>query len=389
MSTVPNRPWLVLAGLALGVTVTNGFARFAYGLMLPAMKSEMGWNYAQAGWLNTANALGYIAGAILTMLLIRHISPTRLFAFGLITTTLALLATGMNSALWWQTLWRILSGFFGAMSFSTAGTLTAGLFQDSPRRNALAIAILFGFGGGMGIVLAGATLPLMLDAFGSGAWPIGWIVIGAVSLVFLPLGLWAARQLHTPTQSQTKAAQLPLRRMLPQLSGYAGFGLGYIVYLTFLSAWMAEQAAGAGFIALVWVILGLCICVSPLVWQPVLARFSSGVPLALILTGIAIGSALPVVLPGGPVLLISAVVFGLSVFMAPGAVTSFTRQNLPQESWGAAISLFTVVFAVAQTLGPYGAGLVGDLYDNIGISLLAAAGLLLIGAAIALMQKPL
>ncbi|WP_323785682.1 YbfB/YjiJ family MFS transporter [Thalassovita sp.] len=389
MTAGPARPWLVLAGLALGVTVTNGFARFAYGLMLPAMKSEMGWNFAQAGWLNTANALGYIAGAILTMLLIRHISPNRLFAFGLITTTLALLATGLNAALWWQTMWRILAGIFGAMSFSTAGALTAGLFRDDPRRNALAIAILFGSGGGLGIVLAGAGLPLMLDAYGPGAWPVGWIAIGIVSLSFLPLGLWSALQLRAPVQSRAGAVPLPLRRMLPEMAGYAGFGLGYIVYLTFLSAWMTEQAAGAGFIALVWVILGLCICLSPLVWRRVLARYASGVPLALILSGIAIGSALPVVLPNGAALLISAVVFGLSVFMAPGAVTNFTRQNLPPESWGRAISLFTVVFAVAQTLGPYGAGLVGDLFGNIGVSLVAAAGLLLIGAVIALLQKPL
>lgn len=384
-----DRPWLVLAGLALGVTVTNGFARFAYGLMLPAMKSEMGWNYAQAGWLNTANALGYIAGAVLTMLLIRQMSPSRLFAFGLITTTLALLATGLNAALWWQTLWRVLAGVFGAMSFSTAGALAAGLFHGDPRRNALAIAILFGSGGGFGIVLSGVTLPLMLDAFGPSAWPMGWILIGAVSLSFLPLGLWAALQLRPAVQSQITATPLPILRMLPQMAGYAGFGLGYIVYLTFLSEWMTDQAAGAGFIALVWVILGLCICVSPLVWRPILARYKSGVPLALILSGIAIGSALPVVLPSGPALLISAVVFGLSVFMAPGAVTNFTRQNLPPESWGRAISLFTVVFAVAQTIGPYGAGLVGDLFNNIGISLLAAAGLLLCGAVVALLQKPL
>ncbi|WP_181893053.1 YbfB/YjiJ family MFS transporter [Falsiruegeria mediterranea] len=175
----------------------------------------------------------------------------------------------------------------------------------------------------------------------------------------------------------------------PTVVGPSGVGIGCDRDERVCAICLRTDAAGAGFIALVWVILGLCICVSPLVWQPVLARFSSGAPLALILTGIAIASALPVVLPGGPVLLVSAVVFGLSVFMAPGAVTSFTRQNLPQESWGAAINLFTVVFAVAQTLGPYGAGLVGDLYDNIGISLLAAAGLLLIGAAIALMQKPL
>ena len=386
-----QRPWLVLAGLALGVTVTNGFARFAYGLLLPAMKSEMGWTYAQAGWLNTANALGYIAGALLTMLLIRRVPPTRLFAFGVVTTTLALLATGLNPALWWQTGWRIAAGVLGAMSFSTAGTLAAGLFQGDARRNALAIAILFGTGGGLGIVLAGAALPLMLQAWGPASWPMGWVVIGGASLCCVPLSLWAAWQLRVPAQGGQPGdtTPLPLRRMLPEMAGYAGFGLGYIVYLTFLSAWMTEQRASAGFIALVWVVLGTCICLSPFVWRRVLARHASGLPLALILTCIAVGSALPVVLPNGPVLLVSAVVFGLSVFMAPGAVTNFARQNLPPVAWGRAISLFTLVFAVAQTAGPYGAGLVGDLSGNIGVSLLAAAALLLVGAVLALLQRPL
>lgn len=386
-----QRPWLVLAGLALGVTVTNGFARFAYGLLLPAMKSEMGWTYAQAGWLNTANALGYIAGALLTMLLIRRVPPTRLFAFGVVTTTLALLATGLNPALGWQTGWRIAAGVLGAMSFSTAGTLAAGLFQGDTRRNALAIAILFGTGGGLGIVLAGAVLPLMLQARGAASWPLGWVLIGGASLCCVPLSLWAALQLRTPAQGSqaTDHTPLPLRRMLPEMAGYAGFGLGYIVYLTFLSAWMTEQRASAGFIALVWVVLGTSICLSPFVWRRVLARHASGLPLALILTCIAIGSALPVVLPNGPVLLVSAVVFGLSVFMAPGAVTNFARQNLPPAAWGRAISLFTLVFAVAQTAGPYGAGLVGDLSGNIGVSLLAAAALLLVGAVLALLQRPL
>jgi predicted MFS family arabinose efflux permease len=389
-TAVLARPWLVLAGLALGVTVTNGFARFAYGLVLPAMKSEMGWTYAQAGWLNTANALGYLGGAVLTMLLIRRISPAWLFAVGMITTTLALLATGLNAALWWQTVWRIAAGLLGAMSFSSAGVLAAGLFQGDARRNALAIAILFGSGGGLGIVLAGATLPLMLHAWGPASWPMGWVVIGALSLCCVPLSLWAASHLHAPAHARhDKATPLPVRRMLPEMAGYAGFGLGYFVYLTFLSAWMTEQHASAGFIALVWVVLGTSICLSPFVWRRVLARHASGLPLALILTCIAIGSALPVVLPKGPVLLVSAVVFGLSVFMAPGAVTNFARQNLPSEAWGRAITLFTLVFAVAQTAGPYGAGLVGDLSGNIGTSLLAASGLLLIGAALAMLQRPL
>ena len=389
MKAAQAHPWMVLAGLALGVTVTNSFARFAYGLILPAMKSEMAWTYAQAGWLNTANALGYIVGAVITMLFIGRRSPTLLFAFGLITTTIALLATGLNAALWWQTMWRILAGLFGAMSFSTAGVLVAGLFKDSPRHNALAIAILFGTGGGIGIVLAGAALPGMLDHYGNSSWPMAWVAVGAVSVSFLPLSLWAAAQLSVPVQIQSKAPALPIRRILAQMAGYAGFGLGYIVYLTFLSAWMTEQSASAGFISAVWVLLGLCICISPLIWRSILARHASGVPLAMILSCIALGSALPVLWPGSLSLLISAVVFGLSVFMAPSAVTNFTRQNLPPESWGQAISLFTVIFAVAQTLGPYGAGLVGDLSHNIGTGLLVAAALLLIGAVIAWTQKPL
>ena len=389
MNSNSMRSWIILTGLALGLTVTNGFARFAYGLILPAMKSEMGWNYAQAGWLNTANALGYIIGAILTMILIRNVSPARLFAFGLITTTLALLATGLNANMSWQTLWRILAGVFGAMSFSTAGALTAMLFPNEPKKNALAIAILFGSGGGLGIVLAGASLPLMLEKLGPSAWSTAWILLGIISLLFLPLGLWAASQVRSPVQSKTSAIPLPLSQMIPELAGYAGFGLGYIVYLTFLSAWMTDHAASASFITLIWVILGLSICFSPIIWGPILTRYSSGLPLTLILTCIAIGSALPVLLNNTITLLISALVFGLSVFMAPGAVTSFTRQNLPPQSWARAMSLFTVVFAIAQTMGPYGAGLVGDIFNDIGVSLLVAAGLLLAGAFIALQQKPL
>ena len=75
--------------------------------------------------------------------------------------------------------------------------------------------------------------------------------------------------------------------------------------------------------------------------------------------------------------------------MAPGAITSFIRQNLPPESWGKAISLFTVVFAISQTIGPFAAGLIGDLTGNIGVSLVVAALLLMLGALIASQQKSL
>ena len=64
------RLWWIAAGLSLGPAVSNGIARFAYGLLLPAMREDLGWSYAEAGWLNTANAIGYLAGAALSLWLI-------------------------------------------------------------------------------------------------------------------------------------------------------------------------------------------------------------------------------------------------------------------------------------------------------------------------------
>ena len=67
-ATLPARPTsrlttLVLAlGLAASPAVALGFARFAYGLLLPGMRADLAWTYLQAGLMNTANAGGYLAG---------------------------------------------------------------------------------------------------------------------------------------------------------------------------------------------------------------------------------------------------------------------------------------------------------------------------------------
>ena len=45
----------------------TGMARFAYGLLLPAMRDDLAWTYAQAGAMNMANALGYLVGTVLSL----------------------------------------------------------------------------------------------------------------------------------------------------------------------------------------------------------------------------------------------------------------------------------------------------------------------------------
>ena len=53
------------AALALAAAVGLGLSRFAYALLLPPMRADLGWSYFTAGLMNTANAAGYLIGALL------------------------------------------------------------------------------------------------------------------------------------------------------------------------------------------------------------------------------------------------------------------------------------------------------------------------------------
>ncbi|MFU1477539.1 YbfB/YjiJ family MFS transporter [Roseovarius sp. C7] len=383
-----QRDWLIVFGLALGVCISNAFARFAYGLILPAMQNDLGWNYTQAGWINTANALGYIAGALLTFASIGRIKAPTLFIAGLLVTSLSLLAIGFGSGFWYLTFWRIMAGVAGAPVFIAGGAMASSLFPDDPRKNALAIAAYFG-GGGLGMLLSGAVLPGLFDVRGPTVWPLAWLGLGIASFVMTPLSIWAARQIAVPRKSAAADGSLPVRRMAFALSGYGLFATGYIVYVTFIVAWMRALDMSAAMVSLCWVLIGAGIISSPFVWKPVLARFASGVPLALacVVTGLA--TLGPVLLPNIAGLLLSAICFGLAVFIGPGAVTSFGRKNLPQAQWGKSVSLFTLIFAIGQTIGPVAAGAVGDLTGTLSAGLLCAGLILLLAAMLAALQQPL
>jgi MFS family permease len=383
-----RRTWVILLGLALGVAISNGFARFAYGLILPAMREDLGWTYAQAGWINTANALGYVVGAFLTFLLIARTGPARLFGSGIIATSLFLFLSGLTQDFWWLTLWRILTGVFGAPVFIAGGAMAATLFKDDPKRNALAIALYFG-GGGMGMILSGATLPALFDLHGAGTWPVAWLSLGIASIICCPLCLWAVRQIDAAGPNVLQRVSLPIGAMRYQMIGYGLFATGYIVYLTFLGAWMRDLSATPALVSSVWITVGISIVVSPFVWKSVLAKSSSGMPLASATGVVASGTLLPIIMPTPAGLFLSACLFGIAVFVGPGAVTSFSRKNLPRENWGRAVGLFTGIFAIGQTIGPVASGFIADAFGGIQFGFAAAGIVLILGAAISLMQKPL
>lgn len=399
---------LILAFLlSFGPAISNSFARFAYALVLPAMRDDLGMSYSQAGWLNTANALGYLAGAVATRVLVARRGNRTLFCVGLFVTAAGILASGLTRDLDWLAFARFVAGIGGAAVFICGGALSANILPERPSMATTTIAIYFA-GGGVGLVISGAFVPLLLEQRGISAWPLAWQTMGVISLLMGLASWWAADRIDEPGRRDDRVAVQstsdrqrtaagyrpgvsPTRsstwQFAPAMIAYLLFGLGYIGYMTFVIAWMREAGAPATLVVPVWTMLGAATIVAPLVWRRAFETWPGGYPMAAAIGVLALGAALPFAGSSQASMIASAALFGVAMFSVPSAVTSLIKRSLAKPEWGAAMAIFTVIFAGGQTIGPLIAGWLADRSGSLASGLAGSVAVLVAGSLIALMQS--
>jgi predicted MFS family arabinose efflux permease len=376
----PTSLWTAVF-LALAIAVVNGFGRFAYALILPAMREDLVWDYAASGWLNTANSIGYALGGLSGMLLLTRYRSSRLFIVGLVATVACIVAVGLTRNLFWMLLWRFLAGIGSAWVFSCGGALVAARYSNDPQKAGSAIAIFFA-GGGLGIALSGLVVFPVLS--GGMTWAMAWLTLGLVGALLAVMPILSVRHIEGP---RAKLAKDPFawRNYAWITFAYFLFGLGYIIYMTFVIAWLKEMKLGVFVSTSLWVVMGLAVMASGWVWQKPMARWkpSSTFAAASLCTGL--GSAIPIVFRSEPALLVSVVMVGGSFFMVPASMTALARKTLPQSLWAKAMNMFTMIFAVGQAVGPVLAGWIADS-AGMNQAMLMGAAVLVVSSAIGLTQ---
>ncbi len=346
-----------------------GFSRLSYGLLLPALRTDLGGSYAVYGTLATVNFVGYLLGSLVlpfVLAKVRHRLMLNLFASCAM--SLTLFASGWSFTLWQLGIWRFLNGFFAA--FATVLTLALTLeCVPLPMRGKVS-----GFvwtGGAIGIILSGLIAPFVLNAGTAAGWRIVWIGMGIAGIV-AAIGFARTRQAlssslanNSTTAQKTSEAGLaqrslwvilrPLfqpRRLLFLTLAYCGFGCGYIIYFTFFIALIEQQGVpvlNAGF---VWAAIGIAGALSGWLWGKVIDRWPLGFALALPLL-LGAGGALSVLGHSQGLEYAGAVIVGLSAFIAPPLiVTSLLKRAVPDEDYAASLSVLTAFFAIGQIVGP-------------------------------------
>lgn len=379
---------------ACAIAVVNGFGRFAYALLLPPMRSDLEWDYALSGWLNTANSLGYGAGALAGLVLLARWRAASLFGLGLALTVATIAACAFTRDLGLMMVWRFVCGVGSAWVFACGGALVAARYGAQPARAAAATAIFYA-GGGLGMVASGALLWPVLQ--GAWAWPLGWAALGVAGLA---LSVWpavlarrappgpAATAPGSTSAPSNNEPVLPVhwRHFWPTLVAYVCFGAGYIVYLTFVVAWLRDLALDVNGQLAVWMLLGAAVIASGFIWRGPMARWWPTHTFAAASVCTAVGTALPLLNGSLATLVASALLVGGSFFMVPSSVLALVRRLLPQAQWATAMNGFTFVFAMGQALGPVLAGALADAY-SLNVAMAFGAITLVAGALLAQAQR--
>jgi predicted MFS family arabinose efflux permease len=375
------------AALAAAAAVSLGLARFAYALLLPPMRDDLGWSYATAGAMNTVNAAGYLAAALAApAALARWGARSVMLTGGALSALMLALHGAVRSDAALYAL-RGANGAASALSFVGGGVLAARLAARAPAASGLILGIYYG-GVGLGIMASAALVP-WLTAGQAAWWPRAWLALAAAAALATALTAWGTRALAaTPVAASTRA-RFEWRRFGFGLTGYAMFGLGYIGYMTFVITLLRERGLAPGSIVAFYLLLGAAAIASSWLWAGLLQRHRGGGPLALLNGLLATATLLPVASAQPAVVFASGALFGAVFLSVVASTTALVRHNTAPAAWPAGIAAFTVVFAAGQIVGPTMVGLIADGAGGLAQGFVVSAVLLATGSALAAWQRPL
>ena len=383
----PAHPARLILILSLAPTVGLGIGRFAYALVLPDMRDALGWSYSAAGFMNTVNAAGYLAGALVASRLIRRFGLAATGRWSTLACLLSLALSAISGNFFVLSFARLLVGVGAALAFVAGAATAARIAQSHPLRANFLLSLFYA-GPGLGILASGLVAPFVLQAFGPGSWWIVWWAMTLLSVVMI-IPLLLAPIDTGGGLADAAPVNFAVRPILIYLTGYFLFGAGYIAYMTFMIAYVRDAGGGPAAQSAFWSLIGLSAFVTPWVWGRVLAFDRGGLSTAIILGVNAFGAGLPLFGHSAFLLAISALVFGVAFFAVVGSTTAFVRFNYPPSAWPKGIAAMTIAFGIGQTLGPTAVGAVTDAFGSLSYALNVSAALLVLGAILVAFQRRL
>ncbi|WP_245492443.1 YbfB/YjiJ family MFS transporter, partial [Mesorhizobium sp. M4A.F.Ca.ET.020.02.1.1] len=175
----PSPSRLAVAGM-LAMAVAMGIGRFVYTPILPGMMEELHLSPADAGWIASANYLGYLAGAFAAAGGWAHGRERMLMFAGLAASAVLAALMGFGETIAAFLVIRFLAGLASAFVMVFMASIVFSHLAAADRSDLQALH----FGGvGLGIAASSALMAVLVTVHAG--WAAGWLWAAAISALGL------------------------------------------------------------------------------------------------------------------------------------------------------------------------------------------------------------
>lgn len=360
-----------------------GIGRFVYTPILPGMMEELHLTPADAGWIASANYLGYLIGALAAAGGWAH-GRERLLMFSSLAASAVLAGLmGLNETMAAFIVIRFLAGLVSAFVMVFMSSIVFSHLAEAGRNDLQALH----FGGvGLGIAVSSALLAILVTDHAG--WAVGWLWSGALSAVGLLLVALLAGSAVPANGVDGPEPALPKDRSLAKMIlAYGLFGFGYVVTATFLVAIVRQGGGGRVFKASVWMVTGLAGFPATWFWQKFAGRIGLYTAYAVSCLVEVVGVTASVVIKGSTGPLLAGVLLG-GTFIAITALGLQAGRQLAPQAPRRIFAVMTAAFGLGQIVGPVAAGLLAQASGNYVLASAMAAAALLVSGVIARTAAP-
>ena len=378
MSAVPPRPLALAVGGLVAMAAAVGVGRFVYTPILPPMSAALGLSKSTAGFIASANFLGYLAGALLAATPFVPGSRRRWLIIALAVSAATTGAMGLTSSTAAFLVLRFVGGVASAFGLVFASALVLDRLGVAGRSELFAVHFA---GVGTGIAISAALVSTLMGL--GGDWRALWLASGGVALLALAVVPALVPDRHEPMVTPPSARGRT--RGLPSLViAYGLFGFGYVITATFLVAIVRASVDVRPLEPVVWIVVGLTAVPSVALWTWTGRRIGIARAFALACGLEALGVAASVLWVATPGILLAAALLG-GTFMGLTALGLIQARQLAAGDPRRTLAIMTAAFGFGQIVGPAFAGVVYDATGSfVAPSLVAVAALLLGGALMTL-----
>lgn len=392
--------WIIVVTGALVLFSCLGLARYAYTMLLPGMQAGLGLTYDRMGFIGTGNFAGYLAAVLLSPALIRRFRPRATIAAGLVLISVCMLGISQSRSFFMVFMLYTLVGMGGGFANIPLMALVTYWFRSEQRGKAAGLVI---GGNGVAIIFAGFLIPLLNRSYGVDGWRSGWLVLGLISLVVA--GIAACILRNHPSELGLEPVGRPIPVSPDQLKPrerrgdggillrlgllYLVFGATFMVYGTFIVTTMVKEYGFSETKAgLYWSWVGFFSLFSGVGFGALSDRIGRKRGLALVFMVQTVAYLLAGFKLGSTGLIVSIVLYGLSVFAIPAIMAAAIGNYLGLARAATAFATVTVFFAFGQTIGPAVAGLIAGKGGSFTVAYQLAALLTAAAAAFAAVLPP-